>query len=142
MEYPIGVPIRVPLHCSIWQSFCNILVSYFIYSVVKVMEPGWSFVQKLDREREPRFHATDTWSSTQKNLILELRFVCQNFKRHIVAVIKVEPFRIVTHCFRENSFYVKLRTFFTAENIKFDTKITRNSESSSTMNMRSPWTVF
>ena len=39
--------------------------------------------------------------------------------------------------FRENSFYVKLTTFFTAENIKFDTNITKNSENSSKMNMRS-----
>ena len=49
MGYPIGVPIGVPLYCSIWTSFWNILMSYFLYSVVKPMEPGWSFVKKLDR---------------------------------------------------------------------------------------------
>ena len=45
-------------------------------------------------------------------------------------------------CSRENTFYVKLKTIFTAKNIKFDTKITTNSESSSKMNMRSRRTVF
>ena len=58
----------------------------------------------------------------------------------------VERFRIVTLVpqlrFRENQFYVKLATFFTAKNIKFDTKITKSSESSSKMNMRSCWTAF
>ena len=47
----IDVPIGVPLCCSILTRSWKILMSYFIYSVVKVMEPGWSFVQKLDRER-------------------------------------------------------------------------------------------
>ena len=51
MGYLIGVPIDVPLYCSISTSFWNILMSYFIYSVVKAMEPGWSFVKKLDRGR-------------------------------------------------------------------------------------------
>ena len=37
---------------------------------------------------------------------------------------------------------MKLTLFFAAENIKFDTKIIINSESSSKMNMRSRWTVF
>ena len=49
MGYPIGVLIGVPLHCSIWTSFWNILMSRFIYSSVKAMKPGWSFVKKLDR---------------------------------------------------------------------------------------------
>ena len=40
MEYPIGVPTGVHLCCSIWTSFWNVLISYFIYSVVKAMEPG------------------------------------------------------------------------------------------------------
>ena len=44
--------------------------------------------------------------------------------------------------FRENSFYVKLTAFFTAKNIKFDTKITTNSESLSKMNMKSRLTVL
>ena len=47
----IGVPIGVPLSCNIWTSFWNILMSYFSYSVMKAMEPGWSFVKKLDRGR-------------------------------------------------------------------------------------------
>ena len=51
MGYPIGVLIGVPLYCSIWTSFWNILISYFIYSVVKAMEPGSSFVKKLDRAK-------------------------------------------------------------------------------------------
>ena len=38
--------------------------------------------------------------------------------------------------------YGETNNIFTAENIKFDTKITSNSESSSEMNMRSRWTVF
>ena len=49
MGYPTGVPIGVPLYCRIWTSFWNILMSYLIYSVAKVMEPEWSFVKKLDR---------------------------------------------------------------------------------------------
>ena len=49
--YNNGIPVGVPLYCSIWTSFWNILMSYFIYSVVKAMEPGWSFVKKLDRGR-------------------------------------------------------------------------------------------
>ena len=51
MGYPIGVPIGVPLYCSIWTRFWNILMSDFIYSVVQAMEPGWSFVNNLDRGR-------------------------------------------------------------------------------------------
>ena len=51
MGYSIGVTIGVTLYCSIWTSFWNILMSYFIYSVVKVMEPGWSFIKKIDRGR-------------------------------------------------------------------------------------------
>ena len=49
MGYPIGVPIGGPLFCSIWTSFWKILISYFTYSVVKAMEPGWSFVEKRDK---------------------------------------------------------------------------------------------
>ena len=48
---------------------------------------------------EPRFRAIDTWSSPQKNLILTLRYLCQNFRSHVVALIVVERFRIVTHCY-------------------------------------------
>ena len=43
---------------------------------------------------------------------------------------------------REISFYVKLATFFIAENIKFGTKLVPYSESSSKMNMKSRWKVF
>ena len=71
--------------------------------------------------------------------------MCQNFECHVVALIEVERFRIVAHCYAA-SFLQKLilcetKPFFTAENITFDTKITKNSESSSKMNMRSCWTV-
>ena len=48
MGYPFAVPIGVPLYCSIWTSFWNILISYFIYLVVKTMKAGWSFFQRLD----------------------------------------------------------------------------------------------
>ena len=48
-RYPIGVPTGVPLYCSIWSSFWNIIMSYFIYSVMKAMQPGWNFVKRLDR---------------------------------------------------------------------------------------------
>ena len=48
-----GVPHWCSYWCiaSIWTSFWNILMSYFIYLVVKAMEPEWSFVKKLDRGR-------------------------------------------------------------------------------------------
>ena len=98
MGYPIGVPIGVPLYCSIWTSFWNILISYFIYSVVKAWSKDEVSSRKLT-EAEPRFRAIDTWSSPQKNLILTLRYLCQNFRCHVVAFIKVERFRIVTHCY-------------------------------------------
>ena len=54
--YPIGEPIGVPLYCSIWTSFWNIFMSYFIYSVLKAMEPGWSFAKKLDGGRASFLH--------------------------------------------------------------------------------------
>ena len=63
MGYPIGVPIGVPLYSGIWTSFWNILISYFIYSVAKAMEPGWSFVKKLDRGKalfSPSWHLNFT----------------------------------------------------------------------------------
>ena len=60
--YPIGVPIGAPLYCSVWISFWNILISYFIYSVAKAMEPGWSFVKKLDWGKA-LFSPFDTWIS-------------------------------------------------------------------------------
>ena len=96
MEYPIGVPTGVHLYCSIWTSFWNILISYFIYSVVKAWSKDEVSSRKLT-EAEPRFRAIDTWSSPQKNLILTLRYLCQNFRYYVVALIEVEHFRIVTH---------------------------------------------
>ena len=48
---------------------------------------------------QPRFRAIDTWSLPQKNLILTLQYLCQNFRSHVVALIVVERFRIVTHCY-------------------------------------------
>ena len=98
MGYPIGVLIGVPLYCSIWTSFWNILISYFIYSVVKAWSKDEVSSRKLT-EAEPRFRAIDTWSSPQKNLILTLRYLCQNFRCHVVALIEVERFRINTHCY-------------------------------------------
>ena len=47
MGYPTDVPIGVPLYCSIWTSVWNILISYFIYSVVKAMEFGLQFLMGL-----------------------------------------------------------------------------------------------
>ena len=48
---------------------------------------------------EPRFRAINTWSSPQKNLILTLQYLCKNFRCHVVAIIEVELFHIVTHCY-------------------------------------------
>ena len=104
-------------------------MSYFIYSVVKVMESKWSFVKKLDRGRasfsrywhlkftpeKPNSYITISVSKLQEPC-------CSSYSGRML--------RIVTQsCFRKNSFYVKLTAFFTAENVTFDTKIT-NSESS------------
>ena len=145
MGYSIGVPIGVTLYCSIWTSFWNILMSYFIYSVVKAMEPEWSFVKKTDRGRASflrYWHLKFTPEKPNPYITISV----SKLRCHVVALIEVERFRIVMHCsqpgFREKSFYVKLKTFFTAENIKFNTKITTNSECSSKMNMKSRWTVF
>ena len=58
--YPIGVPIGVPFYCSIWTSFWNILnMSYFIYSVVKVMSQDEVSLRNL-RGRGLPFCAIDT----------------------------------------------------------------------------------
>ena len=145
MRYPIGVPIGVPFYCSIWTSFWNILnMSYFIYSVVKVMSQDEVSLRNL-RGRRLHFCAIDTWSSPQKILILTLRCLRQNVKCHVVALIELEHFRIVTHCysasFSQKFILCETNNIFTADNIKFDTKITTNSESSSKMNMRSRWTL-
>ena len=135
MGYPHWCTYCCTQYCSIWTSFCKILMSYFIYSVVKTMGPVWSFVKKLDRGAKPRFHAIDTWSSPQKNLILTLRYLCQNFRCHVVALIEVERFRIVTHCYAA-SFSWKLilcetNNIFCSRDIKLDTKIATYSESPS-----------
>ena len=101
MEYPIGVPTGVHLCCSIWTSFWNVLISYFIYSVVKAMEPDEVLSRNLT-EAEPRFRAIDTWSSPpppKKKLIVTVRYLYQN--------LEVEHFRIVTHCYA-GSFLWKL----------------------------------
>ena len=61
MGYPIGVPLYLhkyletcpnTIYRSIWTSFWNILISYFIYSVVKAIEPEWSFIKKLDMGKD------------------------------------------------------------------------------------------
>ena len=44
--------------------------------------------------------------------------------------------------FSENSYYGKLNTFFVAKNIKFDTKMTTDSERSLKMKVTSRSTVF
>ena len=131
MGYPIGVPIGVPLYSGIWTSFWNILISYFIYSVAKAMEPGWSFVKKLDWGKalfSPSWHLKFTPGKPNSYITISV----SKLQVPCLALIRVECFRIVIQAhFRENLFYVKLTTFFTAENIKFDTKISKNSESSS-----------
>ena len=107
MGYPIGVPLYLhkyletcpnTIYRSIWTSFWNILISYFIYSVWRPWSKDEASSRKLT-EAEPRFRAIDTWSSPQKNLILTLRYLCQNFRYYVVALIEVEHFRIVTHCY-------------------------------------------
>ena len=95
----------VPHWCTYW---CNLIVSG------QVSETFWchiSFTQLWRPWRqdevssrnlaggEPRFCAIDTWSSPQKNLILTLRYLCQNFRCHVVALIEIERFCIVTHCY-------------------------------------------
>ena len=146
MGYTIGVPIGLPLYCSIWSSFWNILISYFIYSLVKVMEPGWSFVKKLDTGRASfscYWHLKFTPEKPNSYVTIfvsKLQAPCCSHYRgrmfpHSCALLR----KIV---FAKTQFYVKITTFLTAENIKFDTKITRNSESSWKINMRSRRTVF
>ena len=44
--------------------------------------------------------------------------------------------------FREKSFYVKLTTFSTAKETKYETKLITDSERSRKINMRLRWTVF
>ena len=56
---------------------------------------------------EPRFRTIDTWSSPQKDLILTLWYLCQNFRCHVVAFIEIERLRIATHCYA-TSFLRKL----------------------------------
>ena len=104
MGYPIDAPIDVPLFCNIWTSFWNILISF-----TQLWRP-WS--QNEDSSRnltgaKPRFCTIDIWNSPQENLILTLRYLCQNFRCHSVALIEVEPFHIVTHCYAA-SFLQKL----------------------------------
>ena len=99
MGYPIGVPIGVPLYCSIWTSFWNILMSYFIYSVVKAMEPGWSFVKKLDRGKASfsrYWHLTfnpEKPNSYIRIFVSKLQVPCCSPYRGRAR------FRIVTHCY-------------------------------------------
>ena len=134
MGYLIGIPIGAPLYCSIWTSFSNILMSYFIYSVVKAMEPGWSFVKKLDRGRASflrYWHLKFTPEKPNSYITIsvsKLQVPCSSPYRgrtfpHSYALLCNLVF-VKTHFI-----YVKLTTFFTAKNIKLDTKIT-NSESS------------
>ena len=110
----------------------------FLVSIVKLWRPS-SQDKVLSTNLtggEPRFCTVDTWSSPQNSLILTLRYLRQSFRCHVVALIEVERFCIVTHCLCETN------TIFKGENNYLDTKITKNSESSSKMNMRSCWTVF
>ena len=145
MGYSIVVPIGVTLHCSIWTRFWNILMSYFIYSVVKAMEPEWSFVKKTDRGRASflrYWHLKFTAEKPNSYITISV----SKLRCHVVALTEVERFRIVMHCyeawFSRKVILCETKNIFTAENIKFNTKITTNSESSSKMNMKSRWTVF
>ena len=45
----------------------------------------------------PHFHVIATWSSCHKNLFSTIWYLCQNFVCHIVALIALACFRIVTH---------------------------------------------
>ena len=64
----------------------------------------------------------------------------------MIALVALTRFRIVTHrytaSFRENSFYVKLTTFSTAQETTFHKKMNEYSESTSKKKLRSPWTLF
>ena len=146
MGYTIGVPIGLHLYCSIWSSFWNILISYFIYSLVKVMEPGWSFVKKLDTGRASfsrYWHLKFTPEKTNSYVTIfvsKLQAPCCSRYRGRMFLHSCALLRKIV--FAKSQFYVKITTFLTAENIKFVAKITTNSESSWKTNMRSPWTVF
>ena len=128
--YPIGVPIGVPLYCKFLKHFnviFNLLSCEGHRARMKFRQETWQgqslILALLTLEVHP-----------QKNLILTLRYLYQNFRCHNVALKEVEPFCIVTHCYTA-SFSWKLilceTNIFYSKNIKFDTKITTNSESSS-----------
>ena len=48
---------------------------------------------------EPHIRGIDTWISAQKSLILTLRYLYQNFRCYVVALIEVERVGIVIHCY-------------------------------------------
>ena len=120
----------------------------FPVSIVKLWRPSSQdkVLSTNLTEGEPHFCTVDTWSSPQNNLILTLRYLRQSFRCHVVALIEVERFCIVTHCyaasFLKKHILCETNTIFKGENNYLDTKITTNSESLSKMNMRSCWTVF
>ena len=61
----------------------------------------------------------------------------------VIALVRFRNLRIVTQPrFHGNSFYVKLTTFCTAENTKFDRKLITYSKNLSKINITSRWTVF
>ena len=138
MGYSIGVPIGVPLYCSIWTSFWNILMSYFIYSVGKTMGQDEVSSRNLTVAK-PRFRLLTHEVHPRKTLLIfRLRHLYQNFRCHVVALIEVERFRIVTHCYAasfsrklilsetNNIFYSRHKDAKITK--KFDTNITKNSK--------------
>ena len=72
---------------------------------------------------------------------------CQKLLYHIVAMIVLKRFRIVTHCWAalfciKTAFFVKLTTFSTALKTEYETKPNNDSESTSKIKVRSRWKVF
>ena len=47
----------------------------------------------------PRFGDIGTWSSCQKNLFSTISYLCEHFIWHIVPVMALARFRIVTHSY-------------------------------------------
>ena len=93
--YPIGVPIGVPLYCKFLKHFnviFNLLSCEGHRARMKFRQETWQGQSLIFALLTLEVHP-------QKNLILTLRYLYQNFRCHNVALKEVEPFCIVTHCY-------------------------------------------
>ena len=138
-----GTLVGVSHWCTYW---CTHILSYLdkflkhfnvisIYSVVKVMKSGWSFAKKLDRVKASFSRYWHLKFNPEKpNSYITIS--ASKFQEPCCSPYKVKTFPhsyalLRSLVFAKNLFYVKQTTFFKSENIKFDTKTTTNSESSS-----------